>query len=197
MSRSADTVHREMLSLLPPGWVWPRDEGSLFAALLKPAATLLAEVEATAEAMLDEVDPRTAVLCLPDFERVLGPDPCGRDPSTLRIAARQELAHQRWTARGGQSIAYFVGMAAKRGVTITIEEAHTSQADEMEAGDEIVNSPEEFVWRVLLTLTSPVEFEADSEAGELLYDFELSDIECDIRRAAPAHTDVVFAYLET
>ncbi len=196
MSRSETTVHRELLSLLPPGWIWSRDEGSLLAALLKPLAGEIAAVEAVAEAMLDEVDPRTAVLCLDDFERVLGPDPCGRDPSTLTIARRQELAHQRWTGRGGQSIPYFVALAAKRGVAITIEEARILTAGD-EAGSELVNSPEQFVWRVPLTLTNPVVLTAGGEAGELLYDFDLSDIECDIRRAKPAHTEVVFAYLES
>lgn len=196
MSRSETVVHRELLSLLPPGWVWPRDEGSLLAALLKPLAGEIAAVEAVAEAMIDEIDPRTAVLCLDDFERVLGPDPCGRDPSTLTIARRQELAHQRWTGRGGQSIPYFVGLAAKRGVAITIEEAHLLTAGD-EAGSELVNSPEQFVWRVPMTLTNPVVLTAGGEAGELLYDFDLSDIECDIRRAKPAHTEVVFAYLES
>jgi uncharacterized protein YmfQ (DUF2313 family) len=198
MSRSETIVHRELLSLLPPGWIWPRDEGSLLAALLKPLAGEIAALEATAEAMLEEIDPRTAVLCLPDFERVLGADPCGRDPSTLSLPRRQELAHQRWTARGGQSIAYFVDMAAKRGVSITIEEAHVSQAGAMQAGDEVVSSPEQFVWRVLLSLSNPIIFTAGaSTAGELLYDFDLSDIECDIRRAKPAHTEVVFVYLES
>lgn len=198
MSRPETVVHRELMSLLPPGWIWPRDGGSLLGAVLQPLAGELAVLEATAEAMMDEIDPRTAVLCLDDFERVLGADPCGRDPSALSLPQRQELAHQRWTARGGQSIAYFVDMAAKRGVSITIEEAHVSQAGAMQAGDEVVSSPEQFIWRVLLALTNPVIFTAGaSAAGELLYDFDLSDIECDIRRAKPAHTEVVFVYLES
>ena len=37
----------------------------------------------------------------------------------------------------------------------------------------------------------------ESGGGDRVYDFELSDIECDIRRAKPAHTEVVFRYLET
>ncbi|WP_332117232.1 YmfQ family protein [Azorhizobium caulinodans] len=196
MSRSVEAAHREILSLQPTGFVWPvRD--SQFGALMLPLAQAVADLEASAEAMMDEIDPRTAVLCLEDFERVLGPDPCGRDISALSRGQRQQLAHQRWTARGGQSIAYFVSLAAKRGVTIRIEEARVSQAGGLRAGDELVNSPEQFVWRVLLSLGAWEVFRAgESVAGDRLYDFALSDIECDIRRAAPAHTDVVFSYLE-
>ncbi|MFG1466693.1 putative phage tail protein, partial [Xanthobacter sp. DSM 24535] len=148
--------------------------------------------------MMDEVDPRTAVLCLEDFERVLGADPCGRDPSTMTRSARQQLAHQRWTARGGQSIAYYVALAAKRGVIITIEEAHTTQVGLLHAGDELIESPQQFIWKVILALGEWSVFRAgESQAGDRLYDFALSDIECDIRRAAPAHTEVVFSYLPT
>lgn len=197
MSRSAEAIQRDLIAKLPPGWVWPRDEDSLVAALLWPMAAGLAELEATAEAMMAEVDPRTAVLCLPDFERVLGPDPCGRDPATLPLAERQKLAHMRWIARGGQSIPYFVALAAARGVAITIKEYRTSQAGVLQAGDELVNSPEQFAWWVELLLGDWRVFRAgESTAGDLLYEFTLSDIECDLRRAAPAHTEVFFTYLE-
>ncbi|HWJ72417.1 MAG TPA: putative phage tail protein [Kaistia sp.] len=195
MSRSADVAHREILSLMPPGWVWPRGTDSLFAAVLKPLAIELADLEATAEAMIEEIDPRTATLCLEDFERVLGADPCGRDPLTYTIAERQQLAHQRWTARGGQSIAYFTELAAKRGIAINIIEAHPTVADRAEAGDELVESPEQFVWLVQLAATEEILFEAGkSEAGDLLVEYRGPDIECDIRRRRPAQTEVVFSY---
>lgn len=197
MSRSADAVHLGMLAHLPPGWIWPRDTSSMIATLLRPVAEEIADIEATAEAMMAEVDPRSATLCIDDFERVLGPDPCGRDPADLELTARQSLTHQRWTARGGQSRAYFIELAARRGVEITIEEAHTSQAGGLRAGDELVNSPEQFVWIVSMALGSWQVFRAgQSGAGERLYDFDLADIECDIRRAKPAHTEVAFRYVE-
>lgn len=196
MSRTASQIHREALSLLPMGIMWPHGTNTLLAAVLEPLAVMLAELEATAEKMMDEVDPRTAVLCLEDFERVLGADPCGRDPSALSLAARQQLAHQRWTGRGGQSVPYFIDLAAKRGVTITIEEVHPSRAGAMQAGDELVESPEQFIWRVTIPLGTWVDFEAGAGvAGERLYDFEPSDVECDIMRAKPSHTEVVFTYL--
>lgn len=196
MSRSADIIHREALSHLPQGWIWPREAGSVISALLRPLAECLADVEKNAESMMEEVDPRTAVLCLDDFERVLGPDLCGRDTSTMSVSERQRLAHQRWTARGGQSIGYFLSLAERRGVTIQIEETSVEQVGTLEAGDELICSPEQFIWTVNLSLGAWSVFRAgESVAGDLLYDFDLSDIECDIRRAKPAHTEVIFRYL--
>ncbi len=201
MSRIREEVQVDLLALAPQGWVWPHlapaGPESQFETLFKPLAQGIAEVEATAEAMMAEIDPRTANLLLTDFERVLGPDPCGRDPSTLSLEQRRQLAHQRWTARGGASIAYFVGLAAKRGVAITISENRVSQAGELVAGEELIESPEQFVWTVNLALLGEALFVADDgQAGDRLYDLTLSDVECDIRRLKPAHTEVVFNYEE-
>lgn len=197
MNRSEDEVLDELLSHLPPGWVWRRDRDSVVAALLMPLAGGIADIEELAEAMLQEVDPRLANLCLPDFERVLGPDLCGRDTSTMSLADRRQLAHQRWTARGGASRQYFIELAAKRGVAITISENRVSYAGELVCGDEIVETPEQFIWTVHLAFTEESLFEADEgQAGDRLYDLIISDIDCDIRRLKPAHTEVVFDYAE-
>lgn len=197
MSRSITAIHAEQLSLLPPGWVWPHDNTSLLAAVLLPMAQGLADLEALAEQMLTEVDPRSATACLEDYERVLGADPCGRDLSTMSIAERQQLAHMRWTARGGASIRYFTELAARRGVDITIKEVVCSVADRLCADDELVEDPENFVWVVELALTQLIEFEAGaSEAGDLTFETLLTGIECDVRRLKPAHTELAFNYLE-
>lgn len=200
MSRATDQVQADLLALAPQGWVWPHlapnVPDSTFETLFKPLAKGLAHIEATAEAMMEEIDPRTATLLLPDFERVLGPDPCGRDPSTMSLEQRRQLAHQRWTARGGASIPYFVALAAKRGVTITIVENRTSQADATVAGDELVESPEQFCWTVELSLLGETQARTDeAQAGDLLLNIILSDVECDLRRAKPAHTEIAFRYI--
>ena len=200
MSRSRDQAQAGIVANAPRGWVWPHCAAaapvSLFETLFKPLSAGIAAVELTAEQMMEEVDPRTATLMLPDFERVLGPDPCGRDPSTMSLEQRRLLAHQRWTARGGASIPYFVALAARRGVAITIVENRVSVADELQAGDELIESPEQFVWTVELALLGETVARADEmQAGDLLLDITLSDVECDIRRAKPAHTEVAFRYI--
>lgn len=194
MARDAGLVLEELLAVTPKGWAFPAG-GTLYAATLEAMAGGLADIEALAEAMMAETDPRTATLCLPDFERVLGPDPCGRDFGSLSIEQRRTIAFQRWTSRGGASIPYFVALAAARGVAITVAENRTSQADAVEADFELADEGEQFVWTVQLALLGETLFEADGgAAGDSLYDIMLSDIECDIRRLKPAHTEVAFIY---
>lgn len=200
MSRSKGQVQADIARHAPRGWLWPHCAQaaslSLFETLFKPIAAGTADVELTAEQMMEEIDPRTATLLLPDFERVLGPDPCGRDPSTMSLEQRRMLAHQRWTARGGASIPYFVALAARRGVAINIVENRTTQAGAAQAGDELIESPEQFAWTVELALLGETVAKVDeAQAGDLLLDIILSDVECDIRRAKPAHTEVAFRYI--
>lgn len=96
---------------------------------------------------MDEIDPRTANALLPDFERVLGPDPCGRDLGNQTIEQRQRRAHQRWIAKGGASIPYFVKMAASLGHTIEIEEFWPSNAGVLLAGQPLIAEGEQFTAR--------------------------------------------------
>lgn len=197
MSRSADQVREEMLALLPPGWAWPRGADSVLAAVLTPMATGIAELEAAAAAAMDEIDPRTSVAFLPDIERTLGADPCGRDLAGLPLGERRRIAHARWTARGGASRDYFHALAAVNGTPITITELISSQAGLLQAGDELVSGTEPFVWVVTLRLGSWRDFECGAGgAGDLLYEFALSDLECEIVRRRPAHTEAAFFYVE-
>lgn len=196
MSRSVAQVLASLIDKLHRGWVLAR-RGGLLDALLETIATGVARVEAEAEQVMDEVDPRTAVAFLPDFERVLGPDPCGRDLGDLTLDQRQRLAHQRWTARGGQSIPYFIGLAERLGVTVEIEEYWPSVAGVLRAGEPLIGAGEQFTWVVRLALIGEWWFRAGANtAGEPLGGLILSDIECEFRRLKPAHTQVVFSYVE-
>ncbi len=80
MARTPQQAMAGLLQLWPTGEViWSVDEDSYIRATYLPWATELALIEAQAEGMQLEIDPRTAVFTLDAFERVLGPDPCGRD----------------------------------------------------------------------------------------------------------------------
>lgn len=195
MSRSAASISRSIIRKIAPGWALGK-RGGVLDVLIGGIAEPLAEFEARAEALMRETDPRTAVALLPDFERCLGPDPCGRDRANLSVEQRQRLAHQRWTARGGQSIPYFIGLAAKLGVTITIDEFWPSKAGNLRAGQRLRANGCQFVWRVNIAgLVTVINFRAGaSRAGHSLGYFVLSDIECELRRLKPAHTAIVFNY---
>lgn len=194
MSRIPAEIRDGLLSLLPPGWIWPRDPASEMGRLLEALGTGTAEVEAAAEALLPEVDPGRADLLLDDYERVLGPDPCGRE-DLATTTRRRQVAAQRWTARGGQSEAYFIALAALVGEAITIVTYRPSRAGSMRAGRRLVPTSARFCWTVRLARTRVSHFRVGRDrAGTRLGTIELSDVECLIRRAAPAHTTPIFSY---
>lgn len=196
MSRPQDAILTSLTAKLARGWALGT-RGGMLDALLEAIAAPIADAEAAAEQMMDEIDPRTAIHLLPDFERVLGPDPCGRDLGERTIDQRQRQAHQRWTARGGQSIPYFLAIADRLGIPIEIEEYWPSVAGDMEAGAPLIGDGEQFTWTVKLALIGEWDFEAGQHmAGDTLGGLILSDIECEIRRLKPAHTQVVFSYVE-
>src|ERR1700754_5238937 len=104
--RTVDTVLAGLLAISPIGWAWKRTKTSMWANFLGPLAAEISRFEGMAFEQLTEVDPRAANYLLPDYERVLGPDPCGETAVTL--ADRRALAYRRWTARGGQSPGDFI-----------------------------------------------------------------------------------------
>lgn len=195
MARLLSNVLQGVIARLPTGWALGKRGGGLdtvFAAV----ATEIQSIESKAEQLLDELDPRTATAYLEDFERVLGPDACGRDTASLSLERRRKLAHQRWTATGGQSIPYYIGVAAKLGVVVTIEEFWPRNAGGLRAGQRLRNNGCQFLWRVNLPgLVTVTNFKAGaSTAGQRLGSFALSDIECELRRLKPAHTTIIFSY---
>lgn len=193
-AREAQLAH--LLALSPPGAAYPRMRDSNWARALAPLAGEQARLEAEAEAMLIEVDPRRAQPLLADYERVLGDDPCLGPSAELPLGIRQQLAHQRWTNRGGATPGFFVALAAAVGVEITITESTPFETGVAETGTEMILEEGRFEWIVNLPeLTVLIEFETGvAETGTAMGDFVPSPVECLIRAAAPAHTTVYFNY---
>ena len=193
MSRSPQDVLRELIAISPDGEALPLDGAGIWPLWLAPLASEISLCEASAEGMLVEINPGDAVILLPDYERVLGPDPFGRDPTDL--AGRQTLAFQRWTMRGGQSIAFFIGLAASLGVTITIDEAWPLECGEAECGDSLISDPEGLKWLVTLPQTQVFEPECGAiECGDDMGSFEPSFVQTLISALRPASTEPVFSY---
>lgn len=197
MSRTASNVFQSLRNKLASGFALAAKDG-VIDVILSAFAAVIADAEASAEALMIETDPRRANQLLSDFERCLGPDACGRTLGPLTVEQRQKLAFQRWTARGGQSIPYFISVAKALGVDITIEEFWPSRAGALRAGQRLRPEGSQFVWRVNIPgLVTVAKFRAGvSRASHRLGAFEISAIECELRRIKPAHTHVVFAYGE-
>lgn len=131
---------------------------------------------------------------LADWERALGlPDDCTDLATTIN--ARQAACWAKLAARAGQTPAFYVALAASLGFTVVIHE-FDPDVDDYDSGPDISDGRWRYVWRV--EVLDQVDFSVfragSSSAGDLLVQGGAADLECVIRKAAPAHTHVVFTY---
>ncbi|PAL25466.1 phage tail protein [Sphingopyxis sp. GW247-27LB] len=199
---SAAAYATQLAAMLPRGRAWPREDGSTLMQLMRAKAEELARVDGRVADLFEEVDPRSALELLADWERVAGlPDSCIAAPDS--IAERQAAVHSRLTGLGGQSRAYFIGLAATLGFAITIDEFRPFRVGQSRVGDCLYDEAWAHAWRV--NVQSPAVDDGQgltlryfrvgqSRVGERLVGFGSLDLECIIRRAAPAHSIVIFAY---
>ncbi|AJY46475.1 putative phage tail protein [Martelella endophytica] len=194
MRRIADIV-RSLRAHWPLGFARPR-AGGFMDALFAAFAGEIQEGERVAAAMMDEIDPRTADACLADFERVLGPDPAKRDLQLAGIDERRRLAHQRWTAKGGQSVPYFLGIGEVLNLDITITEFWPSRAGVLRAGTPLIAEGEQFTWLVSMPAVEVTAFRAGANrAGHSLAAFQVNgSAEAYFLLIKPAHTRLIFQY---
>ncbi len=194
--RSPAQVRIELLQLLPDGFAWPNgDPDTYVAARLLPVANEWSLVEQSMEAFENELDPGTAQYLLPDYLRVLGPDPWGRDELPLSSAQRSILAHQRWVDAPIICAGYFIQSAAELGITISIEEFPLPVCGEAVCGDVLMPSPQHCVFKVTLPTDDSWEAICGSTAcGDRLGGFTPSVLETFIADKAPLFTRPVFSY---
>lgn len=192
MALTAAEYLAQLQALLPPGAAWRRDVGSALTEFLAALAEELARIDQRIEALLDEADPRSTTELLTDWERVAGlPDACTGPLPTL--AQRRAALVARLTSIGGQSRAYFIALAASLGYTITITEYRPYTVDSP-VDDPLCSEEWAFVWQVNAPLDTVRYRSVDSGVDEPFSTWGNQLLECVIRRFAPAHTLVLFAY---
>jgi len=191
---SADYL-AQLQALLPPGDAWTREPDAKLTRLLSALADGLARVDSRALYLLEEADWRTTDELLADWERVAGlPDAC-LDDQFQTVAERRRWLVSRMTARGGQSRAYFIGLAASLGYIITIEECQPFICGLSVCGDPLGGADQWSTWIVHLP-TIPIQpFEAGASCcGEPLGNWTSGMLECLFQRIKPAHTTCLFSY---
>lgn len=215
---SAEAYARQLKQLLPRGRVWNLEPGSLTSKVLLAIGEELARVSGRAGNLLDELDPRTALELLNEYEQMLGlPDDCMTEipisTTERRVAVAAKLA-----AEGGQTPEFYIALAANLGfadaVVTTFPQFRSGHSF---SGDRCYGLPWAQAWRLdvplgdaeanYMTVAGTV---ADSLAlwaaasrtfrsgssfsGDRLVGYGSISLECAIRRAAPAHTVVLFGY---
>lgn len=185
----------QLQALLPQGPAWPREPAALLTRLLDAFADEFARLDARADQLIDEADPRTTYELLADWERVTGlPGTCallaGID---FTVEQRRAALVTKLTERGGQSRAYFIAMAARLGFTVTITEFSEWTFDS-DDDTPFYGWEWNFAWQVNAPLNTVGEwtFDSDDDTPFAWWGNEL--LECALTEDKPAHTVALFAY---
>lgn len=195
MGMTATDYLRQLQALLPPGPAWPKDDVATLTRLLDALATELSRVDGRAQKLIEEADLRTVAELFADWERVAGlPDSCAQAfGGDQTMAQRRSALVGRLTKLGGQSPAYFIGLAAALGYAITITEfrAHTVN-DDVECT--LYDTAWNFAWQVNAALNTVTAITVDSTVEEPIAAWGNALLECVIKRLKPAQTAVLFSY---
>lgn len=186
---------RQLQALLPPGPAWPKDDDATLTRLLAALAAELSRVDGRAQQLVEEADPRTVAELFADWERVAGlPDACAQAfGGDQTMAQRCAALVGRLTTLGGQSPAYFVGLAASLGYAITITEfrAHCVN-DDVECP--LYDTAWNFAWQVNAALNTVTDITVDNTVEDPIAAWGNALLECVIKRLKPAQTTVLFSY---
>lgn len=179
MTRSAIDYRDHLVHLQPHSdyfgmQAFPTDANSNWVQLLLAIAEELARIDASAGALLDEVDPRTTTQLLDDWERVLDlPDDCF--PAAQTTQERRNAIIAKLNALGGTTITYFEQLAAAAGFSnISITELGSN------------------VWQVESNDVQCFEYTCISPCTDPLQICSNEQLQCFIDQLKPAHTRVTF-----
>ena len=195
-----DAYRDQLHALLPAGRAWPEDSGTTLDSLVRAFASQFSATDRSASRLLDEILPSTTFQLLPDWERVAGlPDDCSVATSdvTIRRASLLAVLVTQATLHADQ----FVAVAARFGITITVDELDQTRAETYAAAQtpplDVTNGKWRFIWWINIPSSSDIRrFRTTSRVNERLTTFERNtEMECRLAKIAPAHTVVVFSYV--
>jgi uncharacterized protein YmfQ (DUF2313 family) len=182
----------QLLALLPPGPAWPREPDALPVRLLAGLSEEFARVDAGADQILTESDPRTVYDLLPDWERIANITP----PDGSTIEQRRAALTAKLTGRGGQSRAYFIALAARLGfdgVTITEYQQMNCNGD---CNDLLYSQADAFVWMLNIPAAGGMySGNCNSPCDSPLGSWGYAALEAEINEDKPAHTTALFNYV--
>lgn len=192
---SAAQYRQQLQALLPQGIAWPREDAAPLTRLLDGFSDELGRLDARAEQLVREANPRTTLELLPDWERVAGlPDACTVSPTEKTIEQRRAALLRKLASLGGQSRAYFVSLCSVLGFNVTITEfdLHTCMSDCMVA---VNGLPWRYAWRINVATAETVSyFTVTDTCSTPLASWGNAEFECVLTRLKPAHTILIFAY---
>lgn len=196
---SAADYLTQLKALLPRGLAWPRLVGGRMHQLLSGLTGEFARVDQRLIDLRDEADPRTTVELLPEWEKFAGlPDVCDVRADSS-IGYRRAVLIAKLLATGGASRPYFLGLAAALGYPdATIEDRWRPASCNSNCNDSLWSVADRFVWKINLpgvggTFAAGCNDSCNDYLRVFTGDFA---IECRIARVAPAHTVLLFEYVD-
>jgi uncharacterized protein YmfQ (DUF2313 family) len=163
-------------ALLPVGKAWTRRTDSNLGKLMAGIAEEFVRIDTRKADLWRELDPRSTSELLPEWEADYGlPDTCSASLAN-ETERRLYLCVKRHNNPGGQSIAYFLKIAAELGYTaITIEEtgAHEWTVDGTEYNEQWAEA-------------------GLAKCGDKIVEYGDAFLYCLFNMLKPAHTSVVF-----
>lgn len=186
----------QLQALLPRGRAWVRNARALLTALLDAVAAGMNRLDRRAALLLLEATPSTATETLPEWERQLGlPDECSALGAT--IALRRAAVHHKATLQADSSAETYRRIARSFGAEIRAVE-HDRAAAEAIPGLDTAAGRWRFVWWISIDTGADIRyFNTLSDVLAPLVEVDrITELECRLRKAAPAHTLLVLGYAD-
>lgn len=194
MGLKPDDYGEHLLDLLPGGRAWDKRTGSTLRELAIALGTEFARADNRGEALRDEADPQLTLELLAEWERVVGlPDECTGPLSDTQ--ARRAAVLARLANRGGQTPAFYVALAATLGFEVEIVEYRPADCLSTCTAS-LTQDAWTHAWTVVAPLGTVRTATCLSTCADSLRSWGDDLLECTLRRVAPAHTVLLFAYVE-
>lgn len=193
---TADDYLEQMRQYLPPGraLAYEPGAGTNIEALLSAFSQEAARMGADADAFEDELDPRTCVLMLPDYERNFGlPDDCS--PIDQTVPQRRQALIARMTENFTLTQANVIALAATLGIVVTVTTYKQPRCGLAICAAPCNSLQQESTWTVngpADPTTSPICGLA--HCGDPLGTFGFGELECVMNEVNSAHLFVSFNF---
>lgn len=185
-----------LLALFPRGRAWVKEKDTLLFDTCEGMAVEFSRAEQRASDLFEELDPTKTFELLPEWERLLGlPDECAPNGGTL--SERLNAIYLKLTARGGNTMSrqFFNDLALSFGYDVTISETFPFRVGRNRCNEAMWGVLWKFWFQVITDAYVTEVFRTGlNRAGDRLRSFHNTALECVIRRAIPAHTNVQFIY---
>ena len=184
----------QLAALLPQGPALLVETGGDLSEVLNRMAQPLANVQAFWDEIDKDLDPRTTVNLIDEWEASLGlPDSCSIGTQTL--AERQAAVYAKYTDLGGARIPRYLKLAEAMGYPNASTRRYRMHTVELTCEEPVYEASARFAWSLLLSSgTRAVESTVLSGVEEPLRTWGDAVLECVILRENVAVSDLTFAY---